>query len=239
MKARAARIVSIPGFETLESTENKDRLIMEATAREKRGKTHFGLGAPGPIALFNFDHSEEEVRKKFPDTQIVVSNFEKPFTKAEADAMDWDKEVSEFEQNLADALRSKSINTIVIDTFTDVWAMLRMSYFGKLAQVMPVHYAKPNAHMEGIVRSMFPHDKDVIMLHKATAEYKNDKPTGKYVRSGFTHMGYLPQLNARLLHLDGKFVVRIVESRHDPVYNGMELSGKQCTFEMVKSIVLA
>ncbi len=237
--ARAARIVEIKGFEILESTENKDRLVMEAHAVAKRGKTHFGLGAPGPIALFNFDHSEEEVRSKFPDTQIVVSNFDKPYTAAGVAGMNWKKELLRFEQNLADALRSKCINTLVIDTFTDVWAMMRMFYFGKLAQVRSHHYAAPNAHMDGIVNSMLPHDKDVILLHKMSAEYVNDKSTGKHVRAGFSHMSYLPQLTSRLLYLDGEFVCRIVESRHDPKLNGFELTGDMCNFETLKSIVLA
>ena len=134
------------------------------------------------------------------------------------------------------------VRTVVMDTASEVWELLRMAAFGKLDHVMPHHYGPVNAEYRGLLRMAYVSDKNLILLHKVKNEYINDKRTGNYERAGFTDTGFMVQVNVRCWRrLNGDkqlvFGMTIDDSRQNADVAGMELEGEMCSFPMLASVV--
>jgi len=68
------------GFD-LADTEVKPRVILSVEGREKEGKSHLAMTAPGPIGIINMDLGLEGVVHKFArDKKIYVSSYQLPST---------------------------------------------------------------------------------------------------------------------------------------------------------------
>jgi hypothetical protein len=96
--------------------------------------------------------------------------------------------------------RSVKARTVVVDTGSECWELLRLCEFGKISQVKPHHYTEVNGLMRDIVRAGFDSDVNVIWLHKLKAEWKDNaegkgRKTGVLERHGFEGMSYLVQAN--------------------------------------------
>ena len=229
----------IPGFVDAKTVKTKDRLIISVSGLEKCGKTHFSLTAPPRIALFSTDMGEEGVIDKF-DKPISIMYLGK-FDREDPDVMDQaSEEFRKFRTAYLQLLRGQEVRTIVWDTATEIWELLRIARFGRATQIMPYQYGPINAEYRGLIREAFKYDKDVILLHKMRPVYIDDKRTGRYERSGFADTGFLVQLNARIRYdSDEKvFVLRIEDYRHNPFLAGEEFSGPLCDFTILKSMVL-
>ncbi len=50
------------------------------------------------------------------------------------------------------ALESKEIKSIVIDTASEAWELVRLARFGKLTQVMPQHYGPVNTEFRDMIK---------------------------------------------------------------------------------------
>lgn len=237
------------GFTPLDPTIHP-RLIMSVGGREKNGKTHFAMTAPGPIALFNLDMGDEGVVHKFLKDKIIFNyEIEVPKVKLNEgvnkakknEAADiWDK------FNAAYAVALKEARTVVIDTATELWELLRIARFGQLTQVMPYQYGPVNAEFRDVIRAAFKSvGTNVIFLHKVKAVYINDKRTGDYERAGFGDTGYLVQINAMMHRLDigadrntTDFAIKVEDCRQNANLMGQTLSGPMCTFPMVAQLAL-
>jgi len=197
------------------------RLIASVSGMEKNGKTSFALSAPGPIIYFNFDFGLEGVINKYAGSKdIYVKEYR--FSRV----MTPDKYVTlmaGFTTDFHSALRSKA-RTIVIDTATELWELLRLARFGKLTQVQKWHYGPVNAEYITLMREGYSYDKNVVLLHKMKRTYVNDAFTGAYERKGFNDTGYLAQANLEVYRdgLDGGFYLTINDCRQNSALGGME-----------------
>lgn len=210
----------IHGFKKV-SVEVKPRLIASVSGLEKQGKTSFALSAPGPIMYFNFDFGQEGVIDKYSGAKDI---YEKEYKFTKLEAADrfltlWTSFVTDFKA----ALQSKA-RTIVIDTATEAWELIRLARFGKLAQVLPHNYGPVNAEYMSIIREGYTYDKNVILVHKLKKQYIDDKFTGKYERAGFTNTGFLVQTNLEVYRdgLDGEFYLKVLDCRQNSALGGME-----------------
>lgn len=229
------------------------RLVLAVAAREKQGKTHFTMTAPAPMVIFNADTGLEGVVHKFlaQGKRILVYNIPKP----DLGSKTVEKDANRVWQSLSDAydeaLRNSAIRTIVFDTATEVWEILRLAYFGKITQVMPHHYVGCNAEFRKFLDRIYDTDKNLLLVQKMKAEYVNDKRTGEYEMAGFNDTPYRVQGVVYPFRVDAKgklpdgqpvtkgtFGVRIFESRHNPVANDMYLTGELATFPFVASIII-
>ena len=228
------------GFTNAKDRETYDRIIMSVSGLEKQGKTHFALSAPGPISLFSTDIGEEGVVGKFLGKKTIyvmdVARIDED-SATEAPA-EWDK----FKKAYNHCLRSKSIRSIVVDTATEIWELLRMARFGRLTQVMPYQYGPVNAEFRTLIREAYKFDKNVILLHKMKAQYINDKRTGEWERAGFSDMGFLVQVNAQVYRYDpsegGAFCCWIRDCRQNESLAGEIFEGELCSFPMIATMVL-
>lgn len=229
------------------------RLIAAVAAREKQGKTHFMLTAPDPIAIFNVDTGLEGVVHKFlhQGKTIIVYNIPKPDPLAKAiekaAGKVWDELVEAYQQ----VLGVRDIRSVVFDTATEVWEILRLAFFGKLTQIMPHHYVACNTEFKKFLDMAYNSDKNLLLGQKMKAEYVNDKRTGEYEMAGFGDTPYRVQAVLNPFRVDapmkidddtvlqkGDFGIKIFESRHNPAVNGEILYGEMASFPFVASMII-
>jgi hypothetical protein len=229
------------------------RLIVAVAAREKQGKTHFSLTAPGPIVTFNADIGLEGVVHKFlrEGKEILVYNIPMP----EANSKNVEKEASkvwgDLEAATDAALDNPAVRTVVFDTATEIWEIVRLAYFGKLSEIKPHHYSGVNAEFRRFLKKAYKTDKNLILVQKMKAEYVNNNRTGEWEMAGFSDTPFIVQAVIHPFRVDkplkvddetildkGDFGVKIFESRHNPATNGLILSGDVATFPFVAATII-
>lgn len=219
------------------STAVKQRLIAHVMGREKSGKTNFSLTAPDPIILFDFDYGLEGVVHKFATSKkIYTSEYRIHEISPGKFVAEWDRFKNEFKI----ALNDPEVRSVVWDTGTEVWELLRMARFGKLTQVMPHNYGPVNAEMRGLIRDAYSSDKNFIIVNKMTEQYLNDKPTGKFVFQGFKDIPYSSQINIHTQrNEDNEFQATIVDCRQNAAVMGIVLEGPLVDFQVVLDMVFS
>lgn len=231
---------------TLASRPVKRRLIVSACAEQGSGKTYFGLSAPAPIAYINLDLNDDGVIQKYQrEKKIYRSCYSLP----NGNGSNTDK-ISEAAQNAWDsicndfmgALHDNSIRSIVIDTATELWELLRLAVYGKLSGVISRDYQHANAVYRQLIREVEGTEKNLVLLHKLTNEYKADKPTGNMVRAGFKHTGYLVQCEIDMRKVSteefpDKFHAIISKCTLNPEVEGVELQGDSVNFTSLAQFV--
>lgn len=241
--------VTLPGFSTANKAP-KPRLIINAEGLDKSGKSNFGFTAPGPLTYLNFDIGDEGVIEKFQTKkQILIpdvaysTRFDDGKQKAEAT-----KEYTRFRTDYVNAL--KKSRSVVADTGSEIWELLRLARLGKLTQVMPHHYVEVNQEFRDLVRDAFEHSANLIILSKLKAEWKEGKDgkgnkTGKFERAGFSELGYLAQINMRFWREeienrgdnDLGFRAQILNCRQNPELAGMVFENDMITFPTIAGFV--
>lgn len=212
------------------------RIVAGLAAKEKCGKTHFALTAPGPIAFFNLDIGTEGVVGKFIEEKDVYECKYDPG--AENPEAEWER----FESDFDSVLRVEEIRTMVLDTATEVWELLRINKFGRLDQVMPHMYGPVNAVYRRLIRDAYKSGKNIVLIHKMKPEYIGNERTGGYVLAGFADTPFLTQVNVRLFRddVDGgsEFSALVNDCRQNPGLNGEVLEGPMCSFPALAQAIL-
>jgi len=226
------------GFE-LAGSKVVNRLVIAVQGRPKRGKTHFSLSAPGPIAVFDTDEGLEGVTTKFPGK--VVHRMDVTLF------ADQDPSQKEFERVIEawnDLLSSSSVKSIVSDSATDLYELARMAAFGKLESVRARNYGPVHAIFRRIYRSSLSGEKNVILIHKVKAAYVNDVKTNKFELSGFSETASWAQLIVEMFRpgdnfdYPDDFGLTVLDSRHKPELNGQVFVGPMASFPFLASQVL-
>lgn len=232
------------GFKPLAGTIHP-RLIIALSALHKHGKTHFGLTAPGPIGFFNIDGGEEGVVDKFVGSK-EIHDFKMAVPTGD-DMQDkardmWDGFIPAFDYAL-DNFRS-----VVIDTASELWEILRMARFGKLSEILPYQYTPVNAEFrELFYRAKAAVGTNLILLHRMKAEYVKNVATGDYVPSWFNKTPYEAQVVAHMNRYEKdpdegikqtEFRVYIDDCRHQPAMNQMELPMAMSSFPTLAQMVI-
>lgn len=211
MQARKRVATKAPAFIRATSAV-KQRLILNIQGTEGSGKDHMALTYDrGPIYIHSFDQGLEGVVQKFQAKREIYSvEYELTIQPGEAT----DREVGEaanviweqFKSNYRDSLSStRTEGMVIVDTGTESWELLRLASFGKLTQVMPHHYAKPNAEYRDLVREGYD-ATNVVWLHKEVDEWENytdskgqekGRKTGNKTYKGMNDIPFLVQGNVQ------------------------------------------
>ena len=190
--------MALQGFSEKESTGGK-RLLLSIEGMPGKGKSTLALSAPGPIALFDFDTGLEGVVEKFLDEGKKIYIPDESLKHGDTqDPKVWDKMWQSFKVHYFRALDCKDIRTVVIDTATEAWELVRLAEFGKLSQVLPHSYGPVNAEFRRLLRRAYDSDKNLILIHKLKPKYVNDKRTDEYEMSGFSGTPYDVQCSVRV-----------------------------------------
>lgn len=165
------------------------------------GRTSVALSAPGPIALMHADEKIDGIVEPFvrDGKKVRTYNFGGTFSgSTEQIASQANEAMKDFYRAWADAFTWA--RTVILDTHTELWELLRLARFGKLAQVKPIHYGPVNAEWQSIFKMFRRQDKaNLICIGKIREKYdKNDKPTGKMEQAGQKDFGYLSDIRIRM-----------------------------------------
>jgi hypothetical protein len=243
------------GFVSATTIKPLHRLVVSVEALEGCGKTNFALTATelGPVAVHNFDVGLEGVVNKFPMDRIIVAPYKMPNivgldpqSASNLAHVVWSQFTSDYDSIVGDHVKvnGQSARTIVWDTATENWDLLRIARLGKLSQVMPHHYAPVNQEYREQLRKAYDTDKNLILLHKLGAEWENrvvdgkekGHKTGRYERKGFSDIGFAVQVECRMWKEQveiGKpplFRMAITKCRQNPNVEGTVLDGDNCRF---------
>lgn len=192
------------------------RLIWRSHGLEKTGKDHFGLTAPGPIAIHSFDIGLEGVVEKF---------LKPPFSPKEIYAIEYEYEAGKTTKQDAEDLRDRFIEdfhvalkrarTIIIDTETEVWEVYRHAEFGTnqqgVATDAPKDYVKLNNSYRDMIQLAYDTGVNLQLIQKVKEKWISVKEvdrqtgiarmkphnTGEVEPTGFKELGYLVQMNVR------------------------------------------
>lgn len=231
-----------PGFSKA-SPEIKQRLIISIEGTEKQGKSHLALTAPGPIALFDFDRRLEGTVHKFTSQkEIWVNTYAVPMSTKGINIIDIDTCIAlwnRFKTDFKTVLDLPYIRTVIIDTASDAWELLRLAKFGKLSQVQPFHYGPVNFEFRDLIKSCaYDSDKNLIYIHKQGSKYIGDKKTEDYERKGFGEVGYIVQMVVRVFHKKADFSAEIISCGLDATIEGLVLTGDACNFDTLMTLAL-
>lgn len=187
-------------------------IVISAEGLEKSGKTYSALAtAPAPILYINCDRDNRRVinrlraggRRIFTSGQyLYVPSADLLHKKGQADDDPvlaanaqqanevWKPILRDWEEGLNDP----KIRTVVVDSASVAYSVLRTKVFGKLTGVAEVLYAKTNFTWRGLLMKSENSGKVVILIHRLTAEYAkkaNDQgkmesfKTGKLIAAGY------------------------------------------------------
>jgi hypothetical protein len=215
------------GFTTV-SAEVTPRLIMALSGLEKTGKTYHALTAPAPIAYFSLDFGEDGVIQPFAAKKAILrKDYKMPAIRKSNDrakAMEQATEVWEsFKDDYLFAL--DNCRTVIVDTETEVYELIRLARFGKLEQVKPHHYGPLFRELkEVIIKAAYESNCNVILLQRLKKEFKDDKWSGQYEVSGYSGIPYDVQVNCRT-YIDGRgrFRLYIDNCRQNATLRGKSL----------------
>lgn len=236
--------------------EAKRRLIVCVQGLEKRGKSHWALTAPDPIAYMSLDIGTEGVVNKFINGELAAKeiylstyrNFVKRNSKGEVDTKatgdqaekEWGKFVKDYETAL-----DMGVRTVIVDTGSEMWELLRLSAFGKLDQVPSFMYGPVNGAFRELVRQAYDNDTNLILIHKYKKQYKGSEWSGKFERAGFGDVGYLSQVVVECERKPikkngegGEFVTKVLDCRQNANLVGEEYEEEFSTFQMLACDVI-
>ena len=245
------------GFVEPEPSDDR-RIVMSTASKEKKGKTHWAMTAPGAIAAVSADAGTREVVEKFRarGKKIVLCEIAAPplvgLLKKDTVTKDWIKEKAEeawekAKRAIVAIIESTKFRTLVVDTASEMWELCRLAYFGKLDHVRPQHYVEVNSEFRQLVkRAKERRDLNSIWIHKVKKEWK-EKPgsdqanwTGRYETAGFGDMAFLVDLNAQNYFNEEErtFGLRVEDCpRQNWEIVGQEFEGEMCNFATLATCV--
>jgi len=228
----------------------KRSLSVCSYGHEKRGKTWFALSAPGPVAVISSDSGTENAVREWQRQGKEIYLFQHTLPplgqKIEVYESAWDR----LAEAVYEAITSAQFRSVVVDTATEVWELLRLARFGRLTQVMPHHYGPVNNEFRSLLNKAVASDKNTVWIHKVKKVYKTNKEgkdswTGEWERSGFADFGYIIDvvIEHRIVEDDdsGKldFGVKVIDSRFRPTeVCGRIFTGFEATFPALAMTLL-
>ncbi len=217
------------------SSESRYRMIWRSFGGEKTGKDHFGLTAPGPIAIQSFDIGLEGVVEKFlkqgKDIRATNYEFDKNECNQEAAQAIRDQFIEDYDVAL------KIARTIIWDTETELWELFRYAEFGEMSDA-PKNYVSLNSKYRDLIQRAYDTGVNLQLIQKVKERWGTVKkqnrdgriidspfPTGEMEPVGFKECGYITQANFKhSWNKEDGFVLEVVNCRQN-----MGIAGEKFT----------
>lgn len=216
------------------------RLICAVDGLEKCGKTHFALSAPHPMVYFDVDIGTEGVIDTIqrPDFYYKHIELDVPTNAPQGHIQEKALKLWKEFRTMYDGAIAIKPRTIVVDTATEAYDILRLAAFGKLTQVKAHHYGPVNAEFRDLIRTAYDSEVNLILIHRLKPEYVDDKATGALRRAGFGETGFMVQVNATLskdikLRTEDKFKMLVTDCRQNTMLEGEVFEGGMVSFPML------
>ena len=208
------------------------RLIWCSSGPEKSGKNHFGLSAPGPVAVQCFDvlglqGTVEKFRAGGKEVMVTKYRFNINDTNAQTQAEDI---VAKFREDYAVALRNA--RTIQWDE-TELWQVFRYAQFGKASDA-PKDYDRLNFMYSEMIHQVDETGVNLQLIQKVKEKWMTvdeidrngrkvarGKPSGLMAPTGFKEVKYIVQANlAHSWNKEEGFVVDVLNCRQNMAVAG-------------------
>lgn len=178
-----------PFAEYTRATEDiKPRLIWSAYGEAGSGKTHFALGAPGPIVVYSFDFGLESVIEKYAgEKEIYVKEYE--WVNAPQGEITQEFAIEQRDAFIEDYKRAVKIaRTVIIDRETDLYDMFKYAEHGPTKEGTPKDWGALKARLNKIVNIAKASDVNLGLLQGMRNEWISNvnQNTG---RKGITQSG--------------------------------------------------
>lgn len=231
-------------LQTADPITNRSAVIA-LTGREGSGKTGFALSSALLSAgLCVYVEMDRQPKGDYINDMFSTGRVLKPKMKYKNTGKAFDKDFAskawdELSKLTYECLQDKGIYTIIWDTATYGWELLRMAKFGKLTQVMPHHYGPVNDEFQALFYTAEEQGKLFVALHSMSKEYKAGKEgkevwNGYYKPSGFSHMDFVANIRLEQHKNDeGQFVCRVVQNKLKPEMDKQDLVGDECQMSVL------
>lgn len=244
------------------------RLICSTEGFSGSGKTRFALTAPKPIAYFSLDRGFEDARGTLDLSQVDVGDYSlddilsrsEAGIMAEADPI-WNDAGRDWRNALLPGPGMKRYRTCVIDTGTELFQLLRLCRYGKVAAIPPVAYSDLYSEFRAkFVKPAFASDCNVIFTHKLKQERETVKgvtaqgkptefsvPTGRYVLDGMKDFrggseSYAVPIALRFdrdltVRVPDRYTMEVLACKPRPELDGLVLSGELVDFPTLAGMI--
>uniref|UniRef100_A0A6M3KYA8 Putative ATPase domain containing protein n=1 Tax=viral metagenome TaxID=1070528 RepID=A0A6M3KYA8_9ZZZZ len=228
-------------------------LVVSIDGPERSGKSTLALSGPDAVAVIAVDVGADLIIRKakaagkvvIPYTGIEVPSISGFSSKKKGEDLyeeirvDCQEQLEQFKTAYFAALAHPKVKTIVWDTATEMWELVRLAYFGKLTQVQSHHYGPVNGEFRRLIKAAHKAHKNLMLVHKVKPQYVDNKRTNKLERAGFSTVGYEVDLVVRTaFDPDTKeFSLTVENCRQNPDLTGMQLAGEMCTFPILASML--
>jgi hypothetical protein len=231
----------------------KPRLIICSQGDRKTGKSHLGFLAPQPVGFLNIDRGLDVVHdialRLGIDYQdyLRANKFSSTETEAYTDLANSKEPLSIICAKMTpelNRLRSvyltslKENRTTVVDGFYQMYEIARLSYLGRLLQVMPRDYGPVNNEMRYWFEKARESDNNVIFTNRVADRWVDNKNTGEQEMKGWRDTAY--EADMLVEHTCDKtkkgadaFKVSILTCRMNTAANGLWWSGEDVDFASI------
>lgn len=179
------------------STTLQRRLIVSTSGMEKSGKTHFALSGPQPIIYMNLDKENNPAITTYAQARgieiyeqsfYVTRGGANPASLQAANLPVWNA----FKAAITEAWQVGK-GTVVVDTDTQLYALLRLAFHGKISQIPPFTYGIMYAELEDLLNiKAYNSGMCGVFIDKMGPVFEGK---GAMERKGYGNMPYLTQMN--------------------------------------------
>lgn len=177
--------------------DSRKKLFLAIEGLPKKGKSTLALSAPDPIILFDIDGGMKGVIDQFlEEGKTIIQPLD---AKGEPEAFQhyegvtqevWLRTWERFRECFLDALKHKQAKSIVVDTETEMYQLVRLAYLGQLEKVRERYYGTVNAELRRLIRLAKNSNKNIIFTRKLKPVYIGNDRTRDYTGAGFTDVDY-------------------------------------------------
>jgi len=207
------------------------RCVYKIAGPEKAGKSHLALTGTPPIIYFSIDKGTEGVVEKFQANGKQVLVYEITY-KDGLDKSVYEGIWKDFRERL-DAALQVGEGTIVFDTFSEIYELIRYVRFGRILSVPPTQYPMVYPDLRKIVDDIYSTKMSAAFLTKMVPQYDNKTVLEE---RGFSEMGFRVQCSIQVSREDYNdtntgagqpvFKAFVKECRQNMMMTGMVLSSK-------------
>jgi len=139
------------------------------------------------MKVYSFDLGADFVRTKFPDKDITIRNFVLPIVETDPPQPYAEPLWKEFYKEYKEDVYSGAYKTLVIDTATALWGILRQAITEEKnrKKLLEVEYALPNTKMSTIFAHPRISGVNLITIQYLTFKYVNGENTGELILDGW------------------------------------------------------
>ena len=212
------------------------RLFISVAGWPKQGKSHFALTGRPPVALFDLNDEHRRIAHKF-DPPPFVSVIGHPTAYEGGNREVWQRQWRLFVRQWEECYRL-GVGTVIVDSWSEVYELARLSRFGKLTQVMPHQYGELNTELSDLLQvAARSKDTDTVLIERLRSNFENGNPEPVGWKS--THYRTEINLTADPLPPDGgvgspDFGFIINESSHNAHTVGMRIPQAQANLEYLR-----